>query len=178
MPTPGHRWHAGSIFGAGPRIPLDREQRARFRALLLLNRRPGRLTLSASVIGRILLDTLSEDGRLDPSHATIAARARVSIATVIRALAQLRAFGFVSWVRRLVRTAWRAEQTSSAYVLAVPSAPASFPEALFLNRTKLSARAVCKSQAEAPSAIDVAAAREARAARRRVIELRLKSGCV
>ena len=40
VPTPGHRWHAGSVFGAGPRRPLDREQRARFRALLLLNRRP------------------------------------------------------------------------------------------------------------------------------------------
>ena len=173
MPAPGHRWHSGSIFGSGPRIPLDREQRARYRALLLLNRRPGRLTLSASVIGRVLLDMLGEDGRLDPSHATIAARARVSIATVVRSLAQLRAFGFVSWVRRLVRTAWRTEQTSSAYALAVPSAPAFFPEALFLNGTRLTARAVCKSQEKVPSAIDVAAARAALERRRQVTEGRL-----
>jgi hypothetical protein len=174
VPAPGHRWHSGSIFGSGPRIPLDREQRARYRALLLLNRRPGRLTLSASVIGRVLLDMLGEDGRLDPSHATIAARARVSIATVVRSLAQLRAFGFVSWVRRLVRTAWRAEQTSSAYVLAVP---ASFPEALSLNRTRLTARAVCKSQENAPIASDVAAARAALERRRQVIAERLMNGC-
>src|SRR3954453_23748938 len=128
VPAPGHRRHTGSIFGAGPRIPLDREHKARFRALLLLNPRPGRLTIAAAQVGRVLADMLGQDGRLDPSHATIAARACVSVATVIRALAQLRAFGFVTWVRRLVRTAWRAEQTSSAYVLAVP---ASFPEALF-----------------------------------------------
>jgi hypothetical protein len=119
---------------------------------------------------------LGEDGCLDPSHATLAARARVSIATVIRSLAQLRAFGFVSWVRRLVRTAWRAEQTSSAYALAVPSAPASVPEALFLNRTRLTARAVCKSQEKAPSTTDVAAARDALERRRQVIEGRLMRG--
>jgi hypothetical protein len=35
---------------------------------------------------------------------------------------QLRAFGFVTWGRRLVRAAWRAEQTSSAYTLADPAA--------------------------------------------------------
>jgi len=174
VPAPGHRWHSGSIFGAGPRIPLDREQKARYRALLLLNRRPGRLTIAAAQVGRVLLDMLGEDGRLDPSHATLAARARVSIATVIRSLAQLRALGFVTWVRRLVRMAWRTEQTSSAYALAVPSAPASFPEALFLNRTKLTARAVCKSQSEAPIAIEAAAARAALERRRQVIEERAR----
>ena len=179
VPTPGHRWHAGSVFGAGPRRPLDREQRARFRALIALNRRPGRLTIAAAQVGRVLVEMLGQDGRLDPCHATIAARAAISVATVIRALAQLRAFGFVTWVRRLVRTAWRAEQTSSAYALALPAPPAPFSKAFFLKRsTKTTTRSFCKSQAEAPSAIDVAAARDALAARRRVIEQRLKSGCV
>jgi hypothetical protein len=177
VPAPVHRWHAGSIFGAGPRIPLDREQRARFRALLLLNRRPGRLTLSASIIGRVLLDMLGEDGRLDPSHATIAARACVSVATVLRALAQLRVCGFVTWVRRLARTAWRAEQTSSAYVLALPATPASYSKAILLRTsTKTTARSFRKSQAKVPSAIDVAAARDALERRRRVMEGRLMSG--
>src|SRR4051794_36458958 len=41
------------------------------------------------------------------------------------ALAQLRAFGFVTWVRRLVRTTWRTEQTPSPYVQALPFAPAA-----------------------------------------------------
>jgi hypothetical protein len=35
MSNPHQRpYHAGSVFGAGPRRPLDREQRARFRFLL------------------------------------------------------------------------------------------------------------------------------------------------
>jgi DNA-binding transcriptional MocR family regulator len=120
---------------------------------------------------------MGADGRLDPSHATLAARARVSIATVIRALTQLRAFGFVTWVRRLVRTAWRAEQTSSAYVLALPAPPAPFSKAIFLKRNmKTTARSFCKSQAKGPSAIDVVAARDALERRRRVMEGRLMSG--
>src|SRR3954452_15729580 len=91
VPAPGHRWHTGSIFGAGPRIPLDREQRARFRALIALNRRPGRLTIAAAQVGRVLLDMLGQDGQLNPCHATLAAKARVHVDTVRRALAQLRA---------------------------------------------------------------------------------------
>jgi hypothetical protein len=67
----------------------------------------------------------------------------------------LRALGFVTWMRRLIRTAWRAEQTSSAYVLALPTPPAPFSKAVFLKRsTKMTARAVCKSQEKpAPSAL-------------------------
>jgi hypothetical protein len=147
--------------------------------LIALNRRPGRLTIAAAQVGRVLVDMVGADGRLDPCHATIAARASISIATVIRALAQLRAFGFVTWVRRLVRTAWRVEQTSSAYVLALPAPAAPFSRAVFLKRsTKTTTHSFCKSQEKPPSAIDVAAARDALEARRRVMEQRLKSGCV
>jgi hypothetical protein len=181
VPTSGHRWHAGSIFGAGPRVVLDREQRARFKALLLLNRRPGRLTIAAAQVGRVLLDMLGQDGRLDPAHATIAAKARIHIDTVRRALFQLQGAGFVTWVKRLVRTGWRTEQTSSAYTLTVPS-PTSLFKAFFLKRTcKSTSRAKYVSQAkappqqaEAPSAIDVSAARDALETRRRVIEQRLR----
>lgn len=169
---PNH-WHSGSIFGAGPTIALDREQRSRFRALLTLNRRPGRLTIAAAHVGRILVEMLGQDGRLDPSHATIAARASVSVATVIRALAQLRAFGFVTWVRRLVRTTWRCEQTSSAYVLGLPAAASLF-DASSLFSTRLTTRSICKSQSEMPIASDLAAAQAALERRRRVIEGRLR----
>ena len=168
MPAPGHRWHRNSIFGIGPRVPLDREHRARWKAILLMHRRPGRLTIAAAQVGRVLLDMLGEDGRLDPCHATIAARACVSIATVIRSLAQLRALGFVTWVRRLVRTTWRAEQTSSAYCLALPSFDASF-----LNQRTTTARSVCKSQAPTSDVGNVAAAQAALARRRLIIESRL-----
>jgi len=89
---------------------------------------------------------------------------------------RLRALGFVTWVRRLVRTAWRAEQTTSAYVLALPTPPAPFSRAILLRTsTKTTTRAFCKSQAKAPSAIDVAAARDALEARRRVVEERLST---
>jgi hypothetical protein len=117
------KWKPG-IFGTGPCVPMDREARAVFKAKLQLQRRPGRLTIATAAIGRVLVDMLGPDGRLDPSLATIAERARVSVATVKRALAQLRECGFVTWTRRLIRDAasgWRTEQASSAYVLSVPA---------------------------------------------------------
>jgi DNA-binding transcriptional MocR family regulator len=72
-----------------------------------------------------LVRLLGPDGRLNPSHATLAALARVHVATVQRALERLRSLGLLAWQRRLVRDAasgWRCEQTSSAYVL-TPEAP-------------------------------------------------------
>jgi hypothetical protein len=152
------KWHRDSIFGPGPRRPMDREQRAQFKAKLRLQRRPGRLTVAAAHIGRILVDMLGGDGRLDPSHATIAARAAVHVDTVRRAVAQLRQFGFLDWTRRLVRTAWRCEQTSSAYVLKVPAAV--FNATFILKRSKMAARAICGSQETSP-APDLLAARRA-----------------
>jgi DNA-binding transcriptional MocR family regulator len=63
---------------------------------------------------------LGDDGRLDPSHASLAALAAVSVATVQRALDRLRDLGLLGWARRLVRDAasgWRAAQASNAYWL-------------------------------------------------------------
>jgi DNA-binding transcriptional MocR family regulator len=57
---------------------------------------------------------------LDPSHATLATKAAVSVDTVQRQLERLRELGLLSWQRRLIRdesTGWRVEQTSNAYVL-------------------------------------------------------------
>jgi hypothetical protein len=105
-------------------VALDRELRAQWRAKLLLRRHPGGLTLAAVAVGRVLLDLLGEDGRLDPAIDTIARLARVHVATVVRALAQLRAAGFLDWVRRLVRDAasgWRCAQASNAYILRLPA---------------------------------------------------------
>jgi DNA-binding MarR family transcriptional regulator len=123
------KWKGGSIFGTGPRVPLDREQRAQFRAKLKLQRQPGRLTIAAAEIGRILVDMLGAGGQLDPSVATIAARAAVDPSTVTRAMVRLRDCGFLTWTRRLVRdvgTGWRVEQTSNAYVLTVPATDMHF----------------------------------------------------
>jgi hypothetical protein len=129
------KWRKDSIFGTGPRVPLCRELRAQYRAKLKLQRRPGRLTIAAAEIGRILIDLLGQGGQLDPSVATIAARAAVDPSTVTRALARLRDCGFLTWTRRLARDAasgWAVRQISNAYVLLVPASdmqialPASF----------------------------------------------------
>lgn len=171
------RPHRDSIFGPGPRQPLDREQRAQFRAKLALQRRPGRLTIAAAHVGRILCDMLGPDGRLDPCCATIAAKAGVCVDTVRRAIGQLRQFGFLDWTRRLLRTAWRVEQTSSAYVLKVPAASFSAPS---LNLSRPTPPAKCGSQQSGlfppPSEAAIAAAREALARRRAVTEARLGAG--
>jgi hypothetical protein len=122
------KWRTG-IFGQAPRAPMCRESRAQFKAKLLLQRRPGRLTIATAAIGRVLVDMLGPDGTLCPAISTIAEKARVSVATVKRALVQLRECGFITWTRRLTRCAasgWRTEQASSAYVLAIPACEAHF----------------------------------------------------
>ena len=126
-------YHHDSIFGPGPRIPLDREQRAVFKTKLKLARRPNCLTIAAAEVGRVLLDMLGSDGRLDPALEHIAKVARVHVATAQRAIAQLKALGFLTWTRRLVRDADGTRQTSNAYVLTVPKAGTHFAIEVFLK---------------------------------------------
>jgi len=130
------KWRSDSEFGTGRRMPLDREQRAVFRAKLTLQRKPGRLSSSAVRLAHILLDKLGVDGRLDPSIATLAELARVNASTVVRCLGRLKACGFLEWTRRLVRCAaggWRVEQTSNAYVLTVPASDMHFAPVVLLR---------------------------------------------
>jgi hypothetical protein len=98
------RWRRDSTFGLGPRVPLDREQRARVLFLAGMHRRPGRLSAGGLQVLVALIRLLGADGRLDPSHATLAALAKVHVATVQRALDRLRSLGLLAWQRRLVRT--------------------------------------------------------------------------
>jgi hypothetical protein len=143
-------WHRNSVFGPGLRRPLCREQRAQWRAKLLLARRPGGLTLAAVAVGRALLDLLGQDGRLDPCIETIATLARVHVATVVRALAQLRAAGFLAWTRRLTRDGWRAVQVSNAYALQVPACDTHFASEVRFSFIK-SAREVVRAAPPGPS---------------------------
>ncbi len=133
------KWRSASEFGAGRRVPLDREQRAQFRAKLKFQRRPGRLSTTAVEIGRLLADMLGADGRLDPSIEMLARLACVVPSTVVRCLARLKACGFLDWTRRLVRdaiTGWRVEQGTNAYVLAVPACDVQFAPAVLLIGSK------------------------------------------
>jgi hypothetical protein len=122
----GHRWRKDSIFGTGPRVPQDRERRARFRFLAKMHRAAGRLSASGLDVAEALERLLGQDGRLDPSQAFLAAATGASIRTVGRQLARLRNLGLLWWQRRLERSegAWRCEQTSNAYVL-TPAEPAA-----------------------------------------------------
>lgn len=122
-PNPHHPrpWHKGCLFGDGPRVPLDRERRARFRYLLHAHSRAGGITRAARDVGEALLRRLSEGGQCDPAHDTIAADAGCSARTVGRATARMRTLGLLRWQPRLVRAGWRAEQTSNAYEL-IPAA--------------------------------------------------------
>ncbi|MFL5286241.1 MAG: hypothetical protein ACJ8AW_36010 [Rhodopila sp.] len=114
-------WRRDSIFGDGPRQPLNRDDRARFKYLLNAHHRAGRITRACRDIGLALLKRLGTTGRCDPSHATLAADAGCKTSkTAERATAALKALGLLTWVRRLVRTSatgWRAEQTSNQYCL-------------------------------------------------------------
>ena len=121
-------WHRHSIFGSGPRHPLARDSRTAWRARLELARRDGRLTSLHCLVGHALIKRLGQDGRCDPSHATLAQDAGCSERSVQRALARLRELGLVAWTCRIVRAGWRAVQTSNAYqlVLAAVQAPPLF----------------------------------------------------
>ena len=121
MPTPHPRpWHRGSLFGDGPacRSIASAAPGSAFccmptfmRAGYAGSSRDARPGVQPS------LKRLSVDGRCDPSHDTLAADANVSVRTVQRATDTMRGLGLLRWQRRLVRTGWRAEQTSNAYEL-------------------------------------------------------------
>jgi helix-turn-helix protein len=114
-------WHRGSIFGDGPRRPLNREQRARHKFLLTDHRRAGRLNGNQYLVGEALLKCHSPEGRCDPSHETLAKRVGCKARTVRRALQRLRELGLVIWQNRIVRLGrWAVAQTSNAYLLLLP----------------------------------------------------------
>jgi hypothetical protein len=120
-------WQGGSLFGDGPRAPLDRNGRARFRFLIHAHRRARRLTRAGLDVGEALVKRLGENGRCDPSYATLAKDADCGPRTVGRSLADMRALGLLRWTRRLVRSGPYVEQTSNAYELTPASAPVALP---------------------------------------------------
>jgi hypothetical protein len=165
------KWHRDSIFGPGPRVPLDRNARARFRFLCRAHRGANRLTANDVAVGEVLVGALGNDGRLDLSHDAIATRAQCHAATVRRALGRLRGLGLVSWVRRLVRgsgTGWRCEQGSNAYCLAAPACDAHAARPVKRYQTREEARE------ERPLATAVAT--DLLVARREVMAQRLSAG--
>lgn len=171
------QWHAQSQFGTGPRRPLDREQRSRFKFLLSTHYRARRLTPKAERVGLALVKRLGIDGRLDPSHATLADDAACDARTVRRALAVLRGLGLVVWVKRLVRSGWRVEQTSSAYMLTLTENPAPIAPILTGGqRVRETPKLDIQEPLPLPSPAELEAAERALRERRAVVEQRLMKG--
>lgn len=79
-------------------------------------------------------------GRLDPSHAEIALKAKVSVRTVVRCLARLREHKFVGWIHRCVSTGNdgagpQVQQITNAYWFALKGRAAGLVK-LFLARLR------------------------------------------
>ncbi len=172
MPAPHPRpWRRGSLFTAGQRRPLDRDQRARFRFLLRAHARAGRLAAKGQWVGEALLKRLGSDGQCDPSHETLANDAGCCSRTVRRATATMRDLGLLRWQTCLVRTGWRTEQTSNAYEL-VPTGlnPSVCCDGQSVRETPKKASNLMKPLT---TPVDNTAMQAALAARRRVMEARL-----
>jgi hypothetical protein len=98
-----------------------------------LDQRTPRRGRHGGIIGRSALVVLSvlifdfldyASGRLDPSHAAIARKARMCERTVATALQKLKTLGVINWIRRCAeeRGPWgvRLKQQSNAYCLLSP----------------------------------------------------------
>lgn len=171
------KWHAGSIFGSGLLRPLTRDDRARFRFLVTMHHRAGRLTRCARDVAEALLRRLGVEGRLDPTHDTLADDAACDARTVRRALAALRDLGLVQWCRRLVRDGWGARQTSNAYELLTSAKPPVFPSLRYGGQRARGSRDVLiQPSLPLPAPAEATTAQAALADRRRVMEQRLLTG--
>lgn len=132
-PNPHHSrpWHRGSLFGDGPRRALSYDQRRAWKARVDAERHAGNLPAEQANVAHALLKRLGKDGQCDPSYATLAADSGTSQRTVGRAVNRLHELKLLAWERRLVRRTWpaggrgaqRAEQTSNAYELLLPTGP-------------------------------------------------------
>ena len=83
--------------------------------------RAGNLTRAHRDVLLTLRTFRGTSGVCTPAHVTLADRARCSVRTVQRALAQARDLDLVAWAERRIRAGWRWLRTSNAYRLAVPA---------------------------------------------------------
>ena len=170
MHTHPKPWHRASTFAAGFRHPLDRERREQWKARVELWRRSRnrdlRLTGDHTYVALALLRRLGQDGRLDPSHQTLADASGVCVNTVKEALRRMAACGLLTWARRIVREGSRVRQTSNSYMLTLGE-----PPAIPMVRCKATTRPEPPSESFIPMAShkDAVDARDALARRRAAV---------
>jgi hypothetical protein len=125
------RFHNNASFGAGPRRPLTREDRARLRFLGRQYRLNRKLTPAWWDVLEALVSFTGPDGRCDPSVESVGLRAGGIVpSTVHAALNALESLGLLRRFPRLIRIGRRTQQTSSAYVLLPNGTPAALPAPL------------------------------------------------
>jgi hypothetical protein len=169
-----HPWRRESVFGDGLRIPMCRERRAVWRARLTMFRRARRITPLFEDIGLAMLKRLGTDGRLDPSHRTLAEDIGCDPRSVQRALVAFRSCGLVLWVRRIARDGWRTSQISNSYALAIAETPAIPVPAC--DRQRVRETRLVDFSLRTASSRAVADACAALAKRRVVVEVMLMTG--
>jgi hypothetical protein len=86
-------------------------------------RAAGNLTYAFERVLRAIIAFRGHDGRIFPSHASIAERADCADRTVRRALNQAVLIGLIWWRADYRRDGWRKVRTTNHYVLNVPAAP-------------------------------------------------------
>jgi DNA-binding transcriptional MocR family regulator len=124
MTKDARRWRKGSEFGIGLRRAMGQDARKQWLARLEIHCRSRRLTALHQKIALAMLKRQGVDGRLDPSHQTLAADTGASVSTVQRALDRLAECGLVTWCRRIIRVGRHAvEQISNAYMLTLGDVP-------------------------------------------------------
>src|SRR3954454_775381 len=115
-------------------IPMTRKQATTiWHKVRRLDQRTDKKGRHGGIIGRSALAVLSvlifdfldyDSGRLDPSQAAIARKARMSERTVCTALQKLRLLGILNWLRRCheERGQWgvRFRQDTNAYIINEP----------------------------------------------------------
>src|SRR4051812_42487873 len=144
---PNHlRRRREKVFGAGPRLPLDREAKVRIMHLArALERKTEKGKHYGLLTGKFVdvlhaLLWLIHDGRsgqCNPAYETIANKAACARSTVCEAIKALEACGLLSWVNRITRIrerevdlfgravwTWRVVRTSNAYTFRDPKSPA------------------------------------------------------
>jgi hypothetical protein len=130
------------VFGAGPRIPLDREAKVRIAHLARTLKHRTEPRKHYGVLTGKFVDVLhallwlihdGRSGQCDPAYGTIADKAGCAPSTVGEAIRALESAGILTWVNRIHRvrvrerdlfghwaTVWRVLRTSNAYVFHDP----------------------------------------------------------
>ena len=133
QPVRRHSREAGrceGLFWRGMKRQEARQIVLAARRYELVTRQPGARNGALGFVALEILDLMANlvdyrTGRLDPSIDTLMRRLRRSRDAIVRALAALRAHGFLDWLRRYVPTGNegrgpQVQQTSNAYRLSLP----------------------------------------------------------